>query len=114
MDNFTNVKVGDKVFFNPDNFGSYPLIIVVTKITDTMIICNKYRFEKDTGNLVRNKDSFHFPHIEILTKELLEQYNKNIILIRIQKIDFTTLTYAQLKEVEVLVKKFKGDINVQS
>lgn len=102
-----DLKVGDEVFSSGGLGYDYGTILKITKITNTMIICDRKKFRKDSGSLIGNTNHYHFPRIEILTDKLRKQvYRKRIITV-IGQFNFDKLDYDKLKEIYKIIKTFK-------
>ena len=101
-----DLKVGDEVFYSNGSVYSSGAIIEITRITDTMIICNNTKFRKDNGNLVGNASEYILPRIKVLIEELKKQVYKQRYIRKIDNFNFGKLTYEELKELyEMIVKK---------
>jgi len=102
-----DLKIGEEVFYSGGLRYDYSCILKITKITNTMIICDNKRFKKYRGYLIGNTSKWHFPRIEILTDELRKQvYRKRIITV-IGQFNFDKLDYDKLKEIYKIIKTFK-------
>ena len=44
----SDLKEGDKVYHSSNTFGQRPAIIKITKVTPTMIICGKCKFNRES------------------------------------------------------------------
>ena len=104
MDELKDIKVGDEIYYYTGYYGTAGQIIKVTKITPTQIVCDKSRFRKDNGKLVGYHDSWHFPQIVILTKELKEKTIHGNLSKYLNNFNFNTLNLDQLQQIKLIVQ----------
>jgi len=108
-----DLQAGDKVFYsNQLNNGS---ILTVTRTTKTMIVCDKRRFNRQTG-YTKDGGQFDFAKIQILTDELSEQVYHRRLVSKIEGADLSVLRYSALKQIYKIITKHTdaGDVSCQT
>lgn len=104
MTELKNIKEGDEVYLTGRMLEDVGTILKVTRVTNTMIICGKYRYRKNNGYAIGDFGSYSFPHITILTDEIKNKVRHNVLWNTIRRFDFQKLNIEQLEKIKGIIK----------
>ena len=106
MDNFENIKVGEKLIMS--RLWYDPQVVTVEKVTNTTFTAGGVVFNKRTGRQRGDHDSFSFWYVSIPTEGEIEKINKDATTKRYVKylkaFDYSTLPLETLQEIYKLTK----------
>ena len=104
-----DIKAGDSVIVRSSGYGRTLYKRVVTKITATQIVCDEYRYYRETGKEVGARNNLYAgaDQLLLLTDELDKQCQHQENLEYIASINFKTLDDATLQAVVDALKSAK-------
>jgi len=78
-------------------------IAKVTKVTKTMITCDRSRFRRDNGRLIGGSGWMQ-EHLEVVTDEKRRKVEHHILASRISDFRFEKLKLEELRKIWVIIK----------